>query len=98
MIKNWGTCVKKYKDFECFLEYANLKDNLIEYKCLCFNKSYIKKAWRKLKQQLNNFLIHTTFLIMISISLLSCCEYMEKWEILNKTLLEKENFYSHLNL
>ena len=25
----------KYKDCECCLEYANIKDDLIAYKCLC---------------------------------------------------------------
>ena len=33
----------KYKDCEKFLEYTNFKDNLIEYKCLCCNKTYQKK-------------------------------------------------------
>ena len=32
----------KYKYCECFLEYTNFKDNLIEYKCLCCNKNYLK--------------------------------------------------------
>ena len=35
--KIWGI---KYKYCECFLEYTNFKDNLIEYKCLSCNKSY----------------------------------------------------------
>ena len=30
----------KYKYCDCFLEYTNFKDGLIEYKCLCCNKSY----------------------------------------------------------
>ena len=30
----------KYKYCDCFLEYANFKDDLVEYKCLCFNKKY----------------------------------------------------------
>ena len=29
-----------YKNWDCFLEYTNFKDNLIEYKCLCCNKNY----------------------------------------------------------
>ena len=29
----------KYKDFECCLEYTSVKDNLIEYKCVCCNKN-----------------------------------------------------------
>ena len=28
----------KYKYCDCFLEYTNFKDDLIEYKCLCCKK------------------------------------------------------------
>ena len=40
------TCEFKYKDWECFLEYTNVKDDLIEYKCLCCNKNYQKKLMK----------------------------------------------------
>ena len=30
----------KCKDCDCFLVYESVKDNLIEYKCLSFNKDY----------------------------------------------------------
>ena len=40
MIKKCETCRIKYKYWDCFLEHTNFKDNLIEYKCLCCNKSY----------------------------------------------------------
>ena len=30
----------KCKDYGCFLEYENVKDNLIKYKCLSCNKEY----------------------------------------------------------
>ena len=33
--KNCETCRTKYKYCNCFLEYINFKDVLIEYKCLC---------------------------------------------------------------
>ena len=46
MIKKGETCGIKYKDFECFLEYANFKNDLIEYKCFCCNK-IIKKSLMK---------------------------------------------------
>ena len=32
--KKCKTCGIKYKDCDCFLEYASFKNNLIEYKCL----------------------------------------------------------------
>ena len=38
--KKCETCGIKYKDCDCCLEYTNVKDNLIEYKCLCYNKNY----------------------------------------------------------
>ena len=34
------TCLIEYKDCDCFLKYTCLKDDLIEYKCLCFNKNF----------------------------------------------------------
>ena len=34
--KKCKTCGTKYKYCDCFLEYPNFKDNLIEYKC--FNR------------------------------------------------------------
>ena len=33
---------------DCFLEYENLKDNLIKYKCLSYNKDYSNKFDEKL--------------------------------------------------
>ena len=30
----------KRKDCDCFLVYESVKDNLIKYKCLSFNKDY----------------------------------------------------------
>ena len=57
-------CEIKYKDCNCFLEYINFKDDLIEYKCLwCIKKYYQKNCHENLK---NDFLIHTGFLAMIS--------------------------------
>ena len=38
--KKCETCGIKYKYCDCFLEYMNFKDDLIEYKCLCCNKNY----------------------------------------------------------
>ena len=38
--KKCENCEMKYKYCDCFLEYANFKDDLIEYKRLCCNKKY----------------------------------------------------------
>ena len=48
------TCRIKYKYCNCFLEYTNFKDDLIEYKCLYCNKNYQHKFDEKLKEQLFN--------------------------------------------
>ena len=37
--KKCKTSAIKYKDCECCLEYTNIKDDLILYKCLCFNRN-----------------------------------------------------------
>ena len=37
--KKCETCKIKCKYCNCFLEYTNFRDNLIEYKCLCCNKN-----------------------------------------------------------
>ena len=72
--KKCESCGIKYKNCECFLEYTNFKDNLREYRCLCCNKSYQKKFDENLKKL---FLIHTSFLIMASISLFYCCRKVD---------------------
>ena len=41
--KKWETCGIKYKDRDYFLEYTNSKNDLIEYKCLCYKKDYRQK-------------------------------------------------------
>ena len=38
MTKKYETCGIKYKYCDCFIEYKNFKDDLIEYKCLCCDK------------------------------------------------------------
>ena len=36
------TCGINYEDCKCLLEYIHIKDDLIEYKCLCCSKNYQK--------------------------------------------------------
>ena len=40
----------KYKYCNCFLDYTNFKDDLIEYKCLCCNKNYQHNFDQRLKE------------------------------------------------
>ena len=45
-----GTHKSKCKYCDCFLEYESVKDNLMKYKCLSFNKNYSSKFDKKLKK------------------------------------------------
>ena len=47
--KKCETCGIRFKHYDCFLEYANSKDNLIEYKCSSCNRIYQHKFDEKLK-------------------------------------------------
>ena len=47
--KKCETCGINCKCCNCFLEYTDFKDNLIEYRCLCCNKNYRQKFDEKLK-------------------------------------------------
>ena len=44
----------KYKHCNCFLELANFKDDLIEYKYLCCNNNYEQNFDEKLNKQYFN--------------------------------------------
>ena len=46
------TCGIKYKYCDCFLEYTNFKDDLIEYKSSCCKKNYQQKFDEKLKRKI----------------------------------------------
>ena len=96
-------CETSYKLFDCFLEYMNFKDDLIEYKCLCCNKNYQQKFDEKLKERFFNtykFSNHDNnkFILLLWKGVYPY-EYMDDWEKFNETSLpEKEDFYSHLNM
>ena len=45
------TCGIKYKYCDCFLQYTTFKEDLIEYKCLCYNKNYQHNFDQKLKER-----------------------------------------------
>ena len=84
------------KNCDCFREYENFKDDLIEPKCLCClccNKSYQQKLTKKLKKK--DFLTHTNFLTMITISLFY---YYQKVVILRNIWMIRENSMKKLYL
>ena len=62
-------CGIKHKDGDCFLEYTNFRDDLVEYKCLCCGKNYQKQFDENFEKR---FL--TNFLTMISTRLFYCCK------------------------
>ena len=52
--KKYETCRIKYKHCDCFLEYTNFKDDLIEDKWLSCKKIYRRKFDKKLKERFFN--------------------------------------------
>ena len=50
MTKKIETCGIKYKYYDCFLQYTNFKDDLIEYKRLICNKNCQIKFDQKIKR------------------------------------------------
>ena len=97
-----GTHKVKYNDCDCFLEYENVKDNLVKYKCLYCNKDYSNKLNEILKKQFKNTFKFSDDINKV-ISLLRKgvypYEYMDDWEKFNETTLpEKEELYSNLNM
>ena len=99
--KKCWTCEMKYKYSDSFLEYINIKDDLIEHKFLCCNNNYQHKFDEKLKEWFFSTYIFSNHDNKKSILLLQKgvypYEYMDDWETLSETLLpEKDNFHSHL--
>ena len=101
--KKCETCGIKYKYCDCFLEYTNFEDDLIEYKVLLCNKNCQRQFDEKLKE---HFLIHTLFLTTTIITFFFLLwkgvysyEYIDDREKFNETSLpEKEDLYSHLKM
>ena len=84
-----------------FLEYSNLKDDLIEYKCLCCNKQYQLKFDEKLKERFfntNTFSNDSNYkFILLLRKGVYPYKYMDNCKKFNeKSLPKKEDFYSHL--
>ena len=49
--KQCETCRIKHKYCNCFREYINCKNDLIEHKCLCCNNNFQQKFHKKLKER-----------------------------------------------
>ena len=92
------TCRIKCKYCDCYLEYINFKDDLIEYKCVSCNKIYQQKFDEKLKER---FLNTYKFSNHVNNKLLRKgvypSAYMNNREKFNETSLpEKEDFLQPL--
>ena len=100
--KECEACGIQYEYCDCFFEQTNFKDDLIEYKCLCCNKSYQRKFDENLKERFFNtykFSIddNNKFLLLLQKGVYPYV-YMDDWEKFNEiSLPEKEDFYRHLN-
>ena len=91
------------KRLRFFLEYENVKDDLIEYKCLSCNKVYSNRLDKKfLKNFKNAFKFSNNdinkFILLFKKDLYRY-EYMDDWEKFNETkLCQKQKIYSNLNM
>ena len=91
----------KCKDYNCFLEYDSIDDDLIKYKCLPCNKNDSNKIDEKFKKLFNNtFKLSNNdinkFILLLRKGVYPY-EYMDEWEKFNKTSLpKKEDFYSNI--
>ena len=100
--KKCETCEIKFQYCDCFLEYTNFKDNLIECKCLCRNKNNQHKFDEKLKERLfNKYKLsnydNNKFFLLLWKGVYPY-QYMDDWEKFSEALPEKEYLYSHLNM
>ena len=95
-------CEIQYKDCECNLEYTNVKDELLIYKCLSCKGNY-KKFDEDLQKEFANLLkfcslgIHKFILMLWKV--VYPFEYIDDWgKFIERSLHEKEEIYIKLNM
>ena len=92
MTKKCKICGMKYNYCECYLEYANVIDGLIEYKCFfATTKTTISTLMKIVKTDL---LIHLNLLAMISESLFICYENL--FTCMNIWMIGKNHILNHV--
>ena len=87
----------KCKEYDCFLKYGSVNENLIKYECLFCNKNYSNKIDEELKDLFKNTFKFSNNDINKVILLLRKdvypYEFMDDWENFNQTSLpEKVEF------
>ena len=90
----------KCRNWDCFLEYESVKDNLIIYKCLSCNRDYSSMLNEELKDKFKNTFKFSKIDIKKFTLLLRKgiypYEHMDDWGKFHETALpEKEKFYSN---
>ena len=101
--KKCETCGIKFKYCDCFFEYTNFKDDLIEYKCLVCNNNCQIKSDKKLNVRYFNTYTFSNrdnnkFILLLQKDIYPH-EYIDDWEKFNETSLPpKEDFYNDLNM
>ena len=101
--KKCGNCRITYEVCDCFFEYANFRDDLIEYKRLCCKKNYQQKFDEKLKERFLNTYKFSNHDNNRSILLLRKniypYEYVDDSKKFNETsLTENKDFHIYLNV
>ena len=88
----------KCKEFDCFLEYTSVKDDLIKHKCLSCDKDYSNRFDEKIIKEFKNTFKFSSneinkFILLLRKSVYPY-EYMDDWKNFNKTTLPgKEEFH-----
>ena len=88
--KKCETCRITYDVYDCFLEYTNFKDNLIEFKCLSCNKNHQHKFNEKLKEWFFNTF---NFSNHDNNKLILCCEKVST--LMNASMIWKSSIKYH---
>ena len=78
-----------------FSWYESVKDNLIKYKCLSYNKDYLEKLEEKFKKRFKNIFKfsnnHINKFVLLLRKSVYPYEYIDEWKKFDETDYLKEN-------